>query len=61
MAISVFIDLLFIVILLGGFYAAYRAGWNDGRRWEVMHKQCKNYNGTPFPFARQNKGDANDL
>lgn len=55
------IDLIFVVVLLAGYYAAYRAGWNDGRRWEIMHKQCNTYTGTPFPLAHPNKGDSDDL
>lgn len=59
MVTSIFVDLLFIVILLGGFYAAYRAGWNDGRRWERIRTDsyCQN----PIQMDHHHGGDANDL
>ncbi len=57
---DVMVDLIFIVILLRSFYSAYRAGWKDGRRWEAMHKQCKNYNG-PIPMGRLQRRDTHDL
>lgn len=60
MATSVFIDLLFIIILLGGFYAAYRAGWNDGRRWERLrakHAYCNR----SIQMDHTHGGDDDDL
>lgn len=49
---GVMVDLIFIVILLKSLYSAYCAGWKDGRRWEAMHKQCKEYSG-PIPIWKR--------
>ena len=57
---SVLIDLIFILVLLSGLYSAYRAGWKDGRRWEVMRREGKKYTG-PIPMGRIQDRDANDL
>lgn len=59
MVTNIFVDLLFIVILLSGFYASYRAGWNDGRRWERI--RTDDYHQNPIQMDHHHGGDADDL
>lgn len=60
MVSGILIDMVFILLLLSGWYSSYRAGWKDGRRWEAMRREGKKYTG-PIPMGSIQWRDADDL
>lgn len=52
------IDLVLAAVLLVGYYAAYSAGRNDGRR-EAWHQQHPRTD-APIPMENEHGGDADD-
>ena len=56
---NVLVDLLFVTVLLVGYYAAYSAGRNDGRR--EARRQQRPRNDAPIPMEHEHGGDSDDL
>lgn len=59
MSLDTLIDLIFSALLLAGWYAAYSAGRNDGRR-ETQRQQIT-HTGGPIPMDHTHGSDADDL
>lgn len=55
---DVLVDLIFVTVLLAGYYAAYSAGRNDGRR-EARHQQHTRTD-APIPMEHTHGGDLDD-
>ena len=56
---DILVDLIFVTVLLAGYYSAYRAGRNDGRR--EAQRQARPRTGGAIPMDHTHGGDADDL
>lgn len=56
---DVLVDLIFVTVLLAGYYAAYSAGRNDGRRECQSRAQVRL--DRPIRMEHEHGGDSDDL